>query len=818
MQQTTITAMAGGTLHDFGKIIQRAGGTTGTHSIIGYEYLRSLGINNKDILDSVRYHHGRELRNAEDVSIYAYITYIADNIASATDRRIAPDEYASGGWDQKAPLQSVFNLLKHESARHYYRPVTLDYANGANYPQTEVPQFDEFYYSKIKDRLTENLKCFELTNNYMNSLLELIEATMSYVPSSTSLQETADISLFDHLKLTAAIAVCILYFLEEEGEQDYRRLLFDQSEKFYDMDFAMIYSADISGIQDFIYTIHSTGALKSLRGRSFYLELFAENLIDEILDAIGLNRTNLLYSGGGHFYLLLPNTQNVKEKIADVMASTNNWLLENFRSSLYIADGYCVCSANKLQNNPVDSYRSIYKEISQEISEKKLHRYSAQDIIRLNNHHVDGRECRICKSIGSFGLYGANGDVDDEGDECDMCAALIDLSYSVSKQYNADAVNDDVFYVVSKDIANHSPIGTVKKRIQLSATQYAYTLSKNDLQTELHKANSIMRYYGKNVFYTGEKLSTKLWVGDYCKDKEIMKYAESAEGISRIGVLRMDIDDLGSAFTTGFSYQGGKYNTLSRTASFSRHLSLFFKRDINMLLHNSKRDISIIYSGGDDMFLLGGWDDIIDTAIEINDSFRRYTQGKLTISAGIGIYPAKFPLHIMARETGELENHAKGNRTESARHNNANTNNNTNTNIERTNNKQQKNAVTLFTPEFRFSWDELTGQVIGEKLAALKSFFIMDIEKGNAFLYKILAYILGVEEEEVNDRAKISLARYAYLLARAEPESEDADVKQKFKDFSKQMYTWISNSEDRRQLKAAIHIFVYSKRRKRGES
>ena len=34
-----------------------------------------------------------------------------------------------------------------------------------------------------------------------------------------------------------------------------------------------------------------------------------EHYADEVLQACGLSRVNLIYSGGGHCYLLLPHTQ-----------------------------------------------------------------------------------------------------------------------------------------------------------------------------------------------------------------------------------------------------------------------------------------------------------------------------------------------------------------------------------------------------------------------------------------------------------------------------------------------------------------------------
>jgi CRISPR-associated protein Csm1 len=59
-----------------------------------------------------------------------------------------------------------------------------------------------------------------------------------------------------------------------------------------------MFSCDISGIQKFIYTISSKGALKGLRSRSFYLEMLLQHVIDCLLDKCGLSRANLIYSGG----------------------------------------------------------------------------------------------------------------------------------------------------------------------------------------------------------------------------------------------------------------------------------------------------------------------------------------------------------------------------------------------------------------------------------------------------------------------------------------------------------------------------------------
>ena len=99
-------------LHDIGKVIYREGNDVRKHSISGYDYLKDTGITDKEILDAVKYHHAQSLKNAdiEDNSL-SYIVYMADNIASATDRRERMEE--EKGFEISASLESVFNILNH---------------------------------------------------------------------------------------------------------------------------------------------------------------------------------------------------------------------------------------------------------------------------------------------------------------------------------------------------------------------------------------------------------------------------------------------------------------------------------------------------------------------------------------------------------------------------------------------------------------------------------------------------------------------------------------------------------------------------------
>lgn len=113
----------------------------------------------------------------------------------------------------------------------------------------------------------------------------------------------------------------------------------------------LLYTTDFSRIQRFIYTVHTEGALRSLRSRSFFLELLMEHYTDELLDGCGLTRTNIIYSGGGHCYLLLPNTATVQQTLADWNRAFNGWLNEQFGVQLFLANGWTL-RRHRDQNHP----------------------------------------------------------------------------------------------------------------------------------------------------------------------------------------------------------------------------------------------------------------------------------------------------------------------------------------------------------------------------------------------------------------------------------------------------------------------------------
>lgn len=774
----------GSLLHDIGKVIYREGSDRRNHSIGGYEYLSSEAqIQDKEVLDCVRYHHSSALKGAkiQDNNL-AYITYLADNIAASADRRKKEDSEEKG-FDLSVPLQSVFNILNGNQEEKYYQPGDMDPESGIKYPQEAKIKFSEDFYKKIKVRITDNLRGMDWNEEYLNSLLAVMEANLSYMPSSTSNAELTDISLFDHVKLTAAIASCIYDYLNENN-LNYRNELFTRESEFYDKKAFLLCSMDVSGIQKFIYTIASKNALRTLRARSFYLELMMEHMIDMLLEKLELSRTNLIYSGGGHCYLLLPNTETVKNKVKEFKVILKRWFLKYFQTELYVACAYTACSANTLKNMPDGSYSDMFREISKSLSEEKMHRYSALEIMMLNNRKMDDytRECKVCRNIGH---------VDEEG-VCPICRKLENLS--------KDVLHSEFFSIV---LENKEEEGLPLPGGYLLIADN----EKKKVQKRMEEDPYYVRTYAKNMMYTGKHIATKLWVGDYSTGNTFEEFAQEATGISRIGILRADVDNLGQTFVSGFENErnGNKYVTLSRTATLSRQLSIFFKYFIRSILNNGEYSVSgqndqeqrkatIVYSGGDDVFIVGSWNHIVELAVDLKKAFEKYTQGTLSISAGIGVYESSYPIAAIAEETGDLESKSKK--------------------------LPGKNAVTLMEDgeehlengehisDGTYSWKKFEEEVICEKYRTLQVFFGDIDERGMSFLYRMLELIR-------DQKNRINFARFVYLLSRLEP-SENGEKKEAYQKFSKKMYEWIQNEEDCRQLKTAINMYAYMHREKEG--
>ena len=882
MDEKLINLQIGALLHDIGKIVRRAGKSNKKHSIAGADYLEKeelLDIEKyKEIYDMIKYHHSEEINeklkqnDKLDDSSLAYLVYEADNIASGVDRVKYDDEICDEG-DKKQvkkneglPLNSIFNKLNVQKNNIEKNFKSLKYDRlSFNIPKKKIDEKKiekEQYLDNVLKQLKEDLEEMKekelLTPEKLNSVLE---ESCVYFPSS-SYVDYPDVPYYDHVKLTAAVAVCMyIYDMEKENNRDYKNKYFKKSQKKEREKTKFLFvSGEFTGIQNFIYTITSKMAMKSLRGRSFYLELFIEHIIDEILEALNLSRVNLIYSAGSQFYMLLPNVPKTIEILENYKKIVNDFLLKELGTSVYYEISHTETSAeelgNKLSENikKENQIKEIFKRNSIETSRKKLNRYSEKQLEKifdedsdLNKIYNDTKECVICKKSEKEEILIKNSQNESNGniEICDSCKNYIKLGRDISKSFHQKRT----FFMEKNCEENSSKLKFPKYPKGSVEIVFRNFETVEEVEKESDK---FYRFYSINDDYFGKGNSRNIKIGN-CNIKstneekenslvEFMELVKKSKGIERLAVLRADIDNLGTLFQTGFEDRGFvningekepyKFVRFSKTVVLSRYLSDFFKRVINLILERKNltdeknelfkeycniitertkektdgRNIVLVYSGGDDVFAIGTWNDIIEFSVDLRTAFKEFSSDRVTLSAGIGFFDENYPIFQMAQKTGELEKLAKlYNENEIG--------------------KTSKDAIALFGVEKNdklnhvYKWDDFIGKVLNEKYSYLKSRISLkenqETEKvfvGKSKWYSLMNLIRSQFEEKEDAKHRIDIARFAYIIARIKYNKQNERQQKNYLDLKKQLFEWIKNEEDAKQLLTAINILIYEYR------
>jgi CRISPR-associated protein Csm1 len=121
------------------------------------------------------------------------------------------------------------------------------------------------------------------------------------------------------------------------------------------------------------------------------------------------------------------------------------------------------------------------------------------------------------------------------------------------------------------------------------------------------------------------------------------------QGTQMLGVLKADVDHLGLLLACGLK---DERFTVSRLATLSRQLNSYFAVYLPYLLQTDERfqDVYTVFAGGDDLFLIGPWNKIMELAPHIGNSFRHYVcnNPEVHLSAGISVHKPHTPIHSMA--------------------------------------------------------------------------------------------------------------------------------------------------------------------------
>lgn len=547
---------------------------------------------------------------------------------------------------EPAVLQLVFDgivLKEKASGTHYWPAQTVaDTQPLVTYPvgKSEAIAQIETLKAAIKGELDS------LTTSDWQNLPLLTLILEKY---STHISDGGpDVAFFDRVKMTAAVAAALT---TNTGAKQ-----------------LCLVAGNLSGIQTFIYTIASAGALKSLRARSFLLELVTEEVVRQLLERLHLPRTSVIYTGGGKLYILAPSPEATAKIVDSVRQQFNNWLLENYQGKVFLG---LVSHPFSVADVATKAFATHWETAIKLLAKQKNRKFITQ-LDKLMDRQNAYEPCKVCHRDDVKKLTPLDGD---GPDACPTCHAMLKLGRNL---YNVGTV----IRSQNADLPDAKTVDKIKIEIGETAIYYHFFKGRKPLlksPEDIYLINNWDVSLYKEPAYLNPTL---LLLGNYGQKSEdepdsfmsAAEMADASQGIGRVGHLRMDVDRLGQIFANGL---GDRY-TLPRLSGLSRQMSYFFKVYLNsiaedraqnlpksckQLTQEERKDLLFIYAGGDDLFVSGAWDDVVEFAFDVYQSFRAYTgqHPDITLSGGISLSGPKYPLYQSADDSGKAESTAKKN-------------------------------------------------------------------------------------------------------------------------------------------------------------
>lgn len=648
-------------LHDIGKFRQRATGRYKKHQEHSYEFVTEDFANffspcGDAFKNAIRHHH----RNPNQHQHLIEKQVILADRLSATERE--HEERESEDFIL-SPLVSILSRLKCADKEYRYKLRALNFDRDTVIP-TETADLNQDAYKKLwqafKKEVGKATEGKQYTPAHYQTLVALLHKYTSRMPSATPWEKTEektipDISLYDHLRTTAAIAACIgRELIETEVDDELKRHI---EKKESDRNISALIKGDISGIQDFLYHVLSDGAANQLRGRSLYLQLLTEAIAHWVLRQFGLPVTNLLLASGGHFYILAPYSK-ATEKL-DLIRQTISeklWTLHRGNISCILA-GISIKAHDFKAENFLCKWEAVSKKVQQRKQQKWAEMGSEVMFENLfepyQNRAVDDSN-ESEKDYWKFGELGKQ-----------LRKAEYMIAFEVTDEFtNAEKPTwNKGIKMFGLDIRICEDTDE-KPEPEHAKRAIVYRLGETNFLTGIDKYqwDGVSETYDFRIFKP--VIATRHDTDDPDKIADYDYLAEASEGVKWLGALRMDVDNLGRVFTEKLEKA-----TISRLATLSESICLFFEgyvpqfcREYNdKQKQEQKREIlELIYAGGDDLFLVGGWSALPEIAQKIRSEFHDFVTGNhVTLSGGIAIEHKKYPLYQFADRSGSAEDAAK---------------------------------------------------------------------------------------------------------------------------------------------------------------
>lgn len=653
------TVILAGLLHDIGKFLQRGDygslSPRGRHSEISAQFVRAhrtffdAAVDSSALAVLVEKHHESQatpdkLQPAaadSELRPLAYLVSRADNYSSSErgdSSHVRPDFKVTS----LASVMSEMDIGATRAPIVSYPLAVLDPDKCFPAPVSRfAPTAMTAYIKRFGEEFSHLAVVPRSFPVLYSHLLSLLQRFTWCIPSST-MDEIHDVSLYDHLKTASAIAAALYRYHEDSGEWAEETIRDDAKEKF------LLIVADFAGIQRYIFDIVSTGAggvAKRLRARSFFVSAMIDGVAHLVLRRLVLPVSCVLMNSGGKFYLLAPNTRRARDEICALQRELEEYLLREYRGEIILNLGW-----TPLRGTDFGSFDRVLAEAAHSL-----------DVAKNAPFHsvIEGDAGWIERSFVS--------EHRGEGESlCPSCRKAVTMGDLPCKQCERDArlgtVLPNARYLAcfdqpttgSFEVLPGYHVTVSREPPSMTAPELVVKLNDSDVG-ELSDVPATFRFVANYIPLFDERTCSACpgcTVRDEAAAGQPMFFdclALASAGKRYLGYLKADVDNLGTLLVHGLRRDPGDERqpiSVSRLATFSRMLEIFFSGYLDKLLRREFPLCYTVFSGGDDLFVIGPWDQAVKLADKVQRDFSRFVgeNKNITLSAGVALAKARHPL------------------------------------------------------------------------------------------------------------------------------------------------------------------------------
>ena len=507
----------------------------------------------------------------------------------------------------------------------------------------------------------------------------------SSIPAARAGHVVPDVSLYDHCRLTSAFAAALYLYHRSTDSLNAGAVRNRQDRKF------LLINGNFFGIQDFIFTGYGDSRKyrsKILRGRSFYVTLLTEMAADMLSREIGLPSISVILNAAGRFTLLAPNTRDTRSALDRTKRKINDWLVEI--SCGGISMGFSHVSASYDDFNP-KKFMRLWDETGAAGEVPKFQKIDlslyggvVKGYLDRFNSDLPHPMCPLCGKRPAEEGTDHTLPSDDTVPVCRICRDHVHVGSRL--------VKDDRIFILPGDLLPDKRKGLLSEPL-FGSYQVLFSSAKGEpvltgsqiircwdismrgsggaaCNVTVKLVNGYVPVYDEEdmvdetILETDKSEARKLQMIEemgpggikslhHIAAAALNKDAGSGKssGIDALGALKADVDSLGLLMGCGL---GESRFTISRLAALSRQFNYYFALYIPFLLETDRRfnDVYTVFSGGDDLFLIGPWNRMYDLALHLRKSFADYVchNPEIHFSAGIAMQKPNTPLNNLADE------------------------------------------------------------------------------------------------------------------------------------------------------------------------